>query len=1783
MSNDNKHNVCQYWNEQEPVQCAYWNNEAVVCEYESDNPDEFAEYAPSCNFLGTQVQCSKYEGEGEKARCILPDPARHVVNRSDGKKWFELPVEGGEISFDRITGYNEGQCDGEGTGTGTPEDNTLCAGYSPYIMQFGVKQPDDSLGTAGVDSSGLTAISGVRLPIGYEIYNMRARLSKCRFWNGSIENFSVDEDSGGLVEIDFKCVQQDEIVQKHSAFKFDKDLNMVTAPCNGAKAECPHYTGVCWEYCIDDKMRHGDKVLAEQILELRWHIKKESWDPAEYRQVFAEPSLYAWKGTTQPSDDNPEQILIPAIETYIQDFETFYVEHREKMLTEGLQSDDYDKGYPTRVRRLKSLPLAPIIRNKFDKINNVNVFEYSSLDEHGEALIIGDTFDDTMPVYAINLSDPELDFIPKELGQFDSMYAIKAAKGDVFDDFYKQFMHKLDLMITLMPEKLYTSELPVSNHMFYIPVETFFGENIIMVFSQIQGRWEYDSIKIYRPYVGGIVAQTSFSIEGDGGEVDYLPAYENDFGAYSNNNGEIEFKFLPIISQYGLGQAEASYAYIDGVRERIAFDPSNPPTPPDNITMEFTYTLYKTTIDEGLEIPFDYGKLRFFGNAGYCYVFLQNTDLQGIIKPWEIDGDMYMVYPDGTKVDMVVHEKCTSRLPVNCFIIKPKDVNELSAICNGAYLYIEKLSVYERRTFDPSWSTAEEVRESFLGGNDVIVYKTTLDLSGSGGSYTLRKFGYDSLMAAIVYKGPTGRIIGQTKTKLITWVRQPYCRDVEIDYTWKKAYRKYKLYPTHWCIVNTSNVGITTEVKTETVHNEGSDAGLWWRSYRPRCGDHELSFWTGLGPMWYPYDDCDEVEYYRSISREATAQNYFYLMEMFTEKGIDGIVESGGTPHGSHDMRMLGPADNFGEVGESIASIWACRCDWIHYNYEKQGENVFTGYSRYRGGLNDVAKLACIRNHGVLPKFGNVYRDFLRSYRSMDNIYYYYWTGQRFNRKHKWVPMYEFYSASFTEPLSNYPYDLGSYSDYTEDNCSFMHPLGFLLATGSIENVQIKEKIYVDSEGIPVRLRFDDVFKTHYITNIYYPMPKDPEFVFISGLPVAIMPWYTYRDFPEGVENSIQWAWQEYWRLVERQNMSSSILENNIEYDLVGNHPTLDRVPITLTSVPYSDLSVFGGPVTGRHAFLSIDYPNYLYDGKLKEHRLVCDEGDHILSILPPIGEGEELGNYGASPAWGIKLNDGPVRCFNLEGNWITSTTSGCESELYNTCTTSPWTEGVTIFDTGYDSVDPDEDRTITRSTEFGDEYTYYQRGLNISIRQEALGFLPKRMHQLDEYEMKVNVVTTYDWLESPWAYVENTDEFFPGSKDFEVVYPININEVSVTFSFGYSVSIGAVGMQLGFGAVSVDQDLYEQGTVFSGSLYHIPGVKIFSSDDDVSYTKIYDADSMSMAIKSDAYNSINCFYELPKTADMLKPFKYLKIVFRLNPTDDEIADVGGDYSLYFFDAENSIYIKYLYVYYNEFLEATESIKTYERLYNVSYGTHGDFPPHGYDGTGSLLYPLLEDRSTVYQRDALQGVVGMPNSDGECKSINKVRGRILKECYPDKHPLEGSDLHEWEAEQKNIHDEIALKSGSTYITLSSVTPPNMRYLLEKAKAVFPSWSCVLNNTLVSPLMLPFKGSSFSPCGHQYIWGFHNMTRQVCGAPIRRYGWMRYDTFEYYFRHVCGDGPGRPNDWVVVAYYTSFAHLLIGDADYNLNFLSPQLSDVVSSLYRTNLTKYTHPDPVTPIH
>jgi hypothetical protein len=1731
-------NVCQYWQELEPVVCSKWDAETNTCTL-----------GFGCNNLGTKSTCKKYDGEGTAPLCVLPDLERHVGNRRTGSKW----------TISEINGYNNGQCDGAGT-------DTTCSGYSPYHLGFSSLQPDDKDGSLGIDAGGFSAvISGTRLPLGYVVYNERSNLSRCYWWLDDPTFFDVDADTGYIKNITSKCINTDETVNQFKDFEWDKNTGMYRAPCNGCKPECPFYTGVCWQYCIDEKMQHGDKVLAEQMLELRYHIRRNRWTAEDFENAFIEPILYGWQGPPEGieveyvSGGTLDNWSINAIRAEITDFDVFTINCSTVRLTRGTQDQEGLPEKASLVRELQGAILKPIIRNVFEQdAHDNNIFEVASL-EHEKILIFGDTFWYNIITYGINLSDPDLDFLPSELKSYDSMEDIKAAKSE---GSYEEFSTELDTIITNLlqyyPEKITETEFGKAMSMFYLDMPTVWGENIILVLNKGSGTWEFDKISLEKLFCGGVIGQQSFSLRGDEGKtIDYLPAYERSFNCDANKNGFISFNFCSFMSARG-NTSNVSYVYNDFVHKQI---PANPYNPPAFETYYMGYQLYKVTAYTDLELEDD--NVKFFGNAGYALVVIPDEDriLSNVIRNWEVDGDIILeVTGDdyegiagndgGTRtIDMEIYEQGTDRLETNQIIVRPKDIKDFKSPCNLTLKMGGAIYTYQKRSFDElPTGDYEVVRESFLGVDDVANYRDNVDLLDIGNEqYELTKFGNDTLFISVIFTGAiSGRIKGVTRTKMITWVRQPYCRDVEIKYVWSASYKQATLQPERVCYGPTS-------------FEWGNK--VYGKIYMPNCGDHNLGSYSLTGPMWYPYEACADTANYPTDSltgRVTGVRNW--LMELYEESD-----ESAEPLYGNWNMRMLGPQDQWGYVCDNHASLWDCTCDWSYCNLYKEGENLFTGYGNYRCGLSLDDQVECTKNGGQLPKFGNPYRDFLMSYRSIDSVYYYYVEGTNFTRLRKWMPLYEFYTnADVTKGSSSYPYDI-----YSKDVTSpFIHPMGLFLASGSIEGVEINEQIDVDAEGDPTRHHFEDVFRTHGTTqSMMYPYPTNMKYKGISMTP--ILTWYTYRDYPGGdASKSIQWVWQEIWKDIERQDFSSDVVLPTEESESIDD-------PILSRGYKYGE-----GEVSGKFLFCTVDYPDYKYDYKIGEHELVCEESDYDINITAPIRNDE--GEY-ESPYFFIQLDAGPERMFDADGNWDPTVVDNIYYDLYTTCTTSPWSTDITLFAPGYtnESIAQAEadDRVIVDYDHVGDEIkTYYQRGLNVVLVPSKFSdFLPREKTLIDsgEYEVRFSNVPSCTGGEE-FDEIELA-EWYPMSYCMEMPYCCSEGSVGFEFKFSSKKAVERLLCDFKFGAEEIEEE-EEEGE--SWRLYHIPAISVFKSTDGVSYTSVHtDSSSMVLATNTDEVSSKRITIDWDEdTADILEPYLYFKIKLRISPTGAEVNRYG--LSDYYDDCESVVHFECNYIYDSVFIDATESISTYERKYNISYGTHGDFPPHGYDSTGSLLHNTrTKENSTVYQRDSIHGVVGMVGTSGKNKTMNKVRGRILLECHEDKEPLPGSTLSNWEKEQKDIYDTIAINSGNTSIDFISTVPPGMEEKLNEANVSFPySWTCTFDNTVILPLTEVKWYDPYGPCGQEFYWDLSNLHWQhrCAGSQFGAFSVGSKEVWKYKFHSTCTvSGALDVGTYgAITVYIHSIADLLNSFLNY-VGFQSP----TYSSTRPENKTQYTMPPPV----
>lgn len=813
--------LCQYW-VKEPQRCSKWDIEDIHCK------DPEADFYPFCNLLGTQTKCGQYDGDKNKLAymCVRPDPFRTVPSRKT-VKWVNLPIldnKGNVTSsgnYDPITFYNKGKCDGYGTAL-------KCSGYMPFDMAFSALEPDDLKSSLGYDIDEITTISGLsfRLPLNFRIYNLRAKLSRCYWWRDDPQDFTVDS-SGIVQKPHYACVNPDEITLKFSDFYYDPELNMYVPPCNGAKPECPWYTGVCWEYCIDEYMRHGDYVSAEQILELRYYLRKDKWTDDKYYASFYEGDIYAWDGYLLDFNN-----IIPSHRVYFVDFDYFNIDSYSLTLSAGVAADGVWPNFPTLVREIKNTSLAPIIRNTFDVLNGENVFETSNIN-HKYITIFGDQFYYDSDTYAFNLNDPELE-IPSHIREFllgyNSLSEAKASLVETFEDLYEDYSSYIEFLIISSPDHIIKSDIGSDQNMFYLDVLSFFGDNTIIIINNGSGKWEFDKISFKKIYVGGIIGQTSFKLKGKG-VVNYLPFYENSFSADLNDNGEVTFKFFPLTSYKTKVDDPISYVYLDGVKERLNPSLLNPLL---YTIWKMNYKLYKRTVFSDLEL--DIRNVKFFGNAGYALVILPDKDklLTDIIKPWEVEG-VKLYYSDDDYIDMVIVDKCNDKLEINQCIIRPKNLAEFSQVCSDTILKIDKIYIYERHTASEiiNDTVYEEINEEFISSDDVVEYGTSAIIN-NGDHYSIEKFSDMPLIPSVVFRGHTGRIRGQVKSKLVMWVKQPYCRDVEIYYRWTANYLEYKLLPE---FVKYGPIGIET-------YDE-----LVSRSYTPPCGDHDLSFNTNRAIM----------------------------------------------------------------------------------------------------------------------------------------------------------------------------------------------------------------------------------------------------------------------------------------------------------------------------------------------------------------------------------------------------------------------------------------------------------------------------------------------------------------------------------------------------------------------------------------------------------------------------------------------------------------------------------------------------------------------------------------------------------------------------------------------------------------------------------------------------------------------------------------------------------------------------------------------------------------------
>lgn len=1681
---------CQYWETKEPLTCIHWDATNTVCTYKFENSKNVdAEYAPYCNLIGTLVSCKQYESPSPGAVqqcCILPDPRRHVCNRNTGYKWvvssgiLNTTPSGSyqikEWSFNAINGYNNGNCDNNGT-------DTTCSGYSPYHLGFGVLNPssdEDKYDTFINSRFSTTSEFGFELPTNFVVYNIRAKLSKCYWWSTSAIDFIVNSTTGKIELSSPWACSCPEDTSKYSEATLENG-----PPCNGCKPECPYYTGICWKYCRDEKMNTGDPILAEQVHELRYYHREDSWTEEAIKDIFIdEGTIFTWEGVNVTNNvpntfnlhgnlsvvldsaGNVSEYEIPSVVTTMKDFTTFNVETSLVNLTQGTTVTSNLLDYPTLIRELQILPLSPIIKNKYTTLSGStgvvqNYFETPYLKEAAKILIYGKVFYDR-PTKALNLSDKDIkNILPYELYYFDDIYSIEnALSSQQFKDFSKTLEDILNAIEYLYPEKVAVNEVSSNELVFTNKVNllnkgtTYDGtnKNIIMVWQKVDDYITYSKTTFTKLVVGGILSQSEFKLEGDSLAVDGPKDYETDFNAYINKNGSITFNFIPFITDNI--SSRSLYLYNDSLVS----------TPvPDEILQGFNnYKLTATTFilkDENITL---------IGSNGYILLDLSHPYINNVFKPFEV-GKIKLLYTlpnnnqsSGSLVSItktcemsIIHHGADGLIGQQQLIVKPKNMVDFNSMCDVTVV-LEGLTFWDKR----SWGDAPPVIDFFNveeDNNEAIVSLDKGSVTSSFNKYIINDFGW-VMTPSVVIANSEGKPFTQYKTKPIGKVNQPCCPDVEIFYDWTADYITYQNKPICRCCGPWSQVN---PVKSRY-------------SYTPECGDHFQTMYQMSGPMWWPYNACSEWTTYHQL----TNLNNFSLdvVGLYQQKTIDPITGEETWLHGSHDMRMQGPDNFYGIVDIGCNSLLPCSCNMRTYNAIKKGDNVFDGYAKIRAGVDAIQIATWKMTGSELPKFGNATRSFLRSYRTLDSVPYLSANGT----KTMWKMMPASMMFSTADITSN---DDQMWNWYcTNEGPTTVNPLGFLLAK-SFDGLDINEVI--DDSN---RFRHEEVFRCKSTIDIAY-QTTIGKYNQKNGLH-TIVPWYEFKKYPVGNSDSfIQWAWQEIWLPLERNYKKDVINIQEFIKEYVNN----------------KDIATIKGPfindcgiASGIFFCLDVLHPKYLYNYKNKEYRQVITEGENNIIFIAPIKD-LNTGEYIGYPKF--SLGNGPKRGINWAGEWLTKNNQDGQTtkdedemdeeynfELYdkcigdkykvivsstNTTVESLWSTDVDLFGKGYTDTSMAAAELDDRMCDtYNDDpfdlvrtKVYFQRGVTAKLNSTLLSKLPLKVipvYQLKSIPPNIYTITAVCGI--------NTDSTI--GYTFENVHR-TIGRVSISFYFGTKILTSA-----GIGT----------STVFS--YYHIPQVIIYSSDNGITpTTELYRSVGMELYTGANNTNEIVCkTFEWENTWDYIgKGSTAIIIKFRTTPTQIELSSLSDVLLQRYETNVNMVEGNSIEIFEEILTDGIEKINIHERKYYVSYGASGITPPQGKDDDESIKVLNKRsdnDMSCVWQQDDSNGVIGVPNSHDKFKFMNKVRGRIVFECYEDNHLLEDKfDL--LEGTQKSLYD-LAVNEVDYTAYMVGVVPPPLKDLLDRSGITFGgSNSLTMFNNTVTHLAELNKFPKMSSNGHRY--------------------------------------------------------------------------------------------------
>ena len=1303
---------CQYWVKGMPGICISFSNDKCNAQKDEDGKYPTGYNNGHCDYLGRRNWCSHYESAFEDLNeyiCIAPDIFRTGLGKRDDNVTTHLEL----IPYPKseILGYNpdaetgKGKCDGLGMGRGEAGEDTtdpekmyelpvVCRHYKPWMMGFGAIKPRP-MGTAilegkdiydGSKSDPLSTLTRY-LPFLFRLYNMRASYQKCAYWDqdfgtdfemdylGGFASISLPEDSSTECTCtNGACTPYKTIVDEWLPNTSDTLQYVLTKEkgvvCNGAKPECPCYTGK-WYFCIDDNMRDGMRITAEQILELRfwyavWQTKKL------YDAMFAEKSgpsgsttsdLFTFDKWEKLGTEVADSVMkgkriyqcfpIP-LNQRVFDPKVYLTKKKityPKMNVDTGTLSSTESPFPTLVRAVDEgvfVPPLDVIYPYFckdpwgvtpcdKKSAKSDNMELASCKIKSPVIAIFGYTVRNKKVYALNTNEIDGASIFHELKNTFVSLLPEKEKESINESIRNLISSSMESGKTYK----YTTKGTSDNYGYFgigpLQLEYNTITSIAIICEWQPGEYEVVIRDVDTKFYGACIVQDSFKYEPTNivspsffSTVAELSGYVNCFG------GECSSVF-PIYNKYVYGVMQDTVYYSYCINEYTEEDVSVSKW----VRIGPTGYIWAEIDNVNLSYLFDFEVTK-------AYIIpkndpnkpLDNLNVCGDTSGSKIE--LKIIFPKPDDPDAIKRE----HLLPNCVLLKSP---EPQGFFNEDWsLFIE----YKYRKLETQKAASDSDTESTVWPSDLdgenspnkFVDPPFSLIAADGGGFKVENIRSGTIAVMAYVMDDDDRVQSAVATKMLCDIVTTRCRPVEISYSYTADAVGYDLIP---------NSGFFTWV--------GRDKGLGgdYKHYnQPKCGDHDCRPDNCIGPMWYPFNDCTSVDFYSWYSGAVSC----------TAK-IEGQPRSDWRYSMAHAYRAWVRG----------GSNWAASCGngW-YYSYSRAGESMFSGYGKIR---TSVISLLYDEMGWTMPPFGNDGREITERWLSQEHYGFWDLSGV------KQVPKSEYMPLVFDDEML-----FTSFNAFDEKGR--IGPIDDCLHTTCMLNCMLSNVI--SEELTENRYRFEDLFRVINHAWCMYPPPV------YEGPGDSV----TARRYSFKIED-VAWAWREYWKDIERQACSTygeyalnSTLFNFVDFNRPEYYFDSEKTEHRLITDEGNVNIVFIAPVMDEEGEGGYEYPEISIEaGAPRKFEIIYDLYDsEQVEWMDEGGDGTEGGSGGE------------------EG-----------SSIYEEAMGDDWFhDDNTIFDSNA-SAEKSDDRKIVLSKDalLGDTYAWYNRGLIANIVKDRLTYLP--------------------------------------------------------------------------------------------------------------------------------------------------------------------------------------------------------------------------------------------------------------------------------------------------------------------------------------------------------------------------------------------------------------------------------------------------------------------------